>query len=626
MNTQRFSIIGLLLLIVLSTGALADIIPINMTANNAPAPFTTFFSAGGNMNLCWKVFDNDDTTPSLAGNQCQLFNNGTGYLGIDLGQSYTMNNFTVYSQYTLASGVGTNQYAIQGSTDNSTWTTLYLNTTSDAWTTKSTWAINGTYRYMRITNMTSGNDHILQTLSFGVNAVGTGTNFTVSVNDTRNNVLIAGFTWAYNTTNASDNSPKTGYCSTTICSITNFTGILNLSVTNVSGGLYQNPYDSPKNNYSYTYTGNISYTFNAIGNTLLVRVFDEATGNSIPYNITVIVSSSVTSVMNYTNNASQTQFANLAVNNYTLSLSGGGYNPRSYAIIVNANTSQTINAYLTNQNTTTIFILKDSSTAAILPGALLSMYRIINGTNTLVESHISDITGQAQFSYTANIQYLINVTLSGYQQKTFILNPILYSSYTILLDVSTGGTPSSDYSAVIATIDPQVFFGNQTNVVNITLQSPEGKLSSYGATILYPGGSSTQNGTNPYGESFQYTFNITTTNILDTINVSYSYVTTTGNARSFSRVYGITSPYINGTIFNNNGNTYGLGWFERVLVSTIIVIFAAGTATILAGELFGLAMGLFIMGFMLKINFMPYTGAVIAIIIGVIVLSRRSQS
>jgi hypothetical protein len=61
---------------------------------------------------------------------------------------------------------------------------------------------------------------------------------TMSVNDTRANTLVAGFTINYTTTNASDANPKTQYCPGLSCTVTNYSGTINVSVYNVSNNTY----------------------------------------------------------------------------------------------------------------------------------------------------------------------------------------------------------------------------------------------------------------------------------------------------------------------------------------------------------------------------------------------------
>lgn len=110
------------------------------------------------------------------------------------------------------------------------------------------------------------------------------TNMTISVNNTRSGSLVSGFSWSYVTSNASDTNTKSGYCAGTICSITNFTGLLNITVNNVSGGTFFNPYDSPKNSHLYNATNATSYyAFSTYSNSLSVNLTNVVNGSKITY-------------------------------------------------------------------------------------------------------------------------------------------------------------------------------------------------------------------------------------------------------------------------------------------------------------------------------------------------------
>jgi hypothetical protein len=152
-----------------------QVIPTNMTGPTT-GKFSVWTNTGwpapNHPERCWMLFDGHDNTGNVTANDCQVpFSAALGvnnYVAVDLGKSYALQNYTLYSQYTVGSGVGTAQWTIQGSIDNNTWVNLSSNFTSDAWTTKRTYPLSGNYRYMRITNWSAANDHLPQTLNFGV--------------------------------------------------------------------------------------------------------------------------------------------------------------------------------------------------------------------------------------------------------------------------------------------------------------------------------------------------------------------------------------------------------------------------------------------------------------------------
>lgn len=112
------------------------------------------------------------------------------------------------------------------------------------------------------------NAYSIGNLSLTVTPVGgppaNTTNLTISVNDTRANSLISGFNWFYQTSNGSDTFNQSGYCASTNCVLTNFTGTLNISVFNVSGGTYFNP----ANLTSFVYNGSTQAVLQTFSNSI----------------------------------------------------------------------------------------------------------------------------------------------------------------------------------------------------------------------------------------------------------------------------------------------------------------------------------------------------------------------
>jgi hypothetical protein len=368
------------------------------------------------------------------------------------------------------------------------------------------------------------------------------------------------------------------------------------------------------------------YNFSLIpANALFINVYDEATNNPITSNISIAISSIAYSTTGVTNTSSY-NVTNLTAGTYTITLSGSGYTSRSYSATIVDNYAVVLNTYLTNSTNTVVFTVRDSSSqSTLLSNAYMSMSKVISGSPTVVESHLSDITGRAQFTYVAGTAYTFNISKSGYTTKSFTLDPVLFSSYDVLLDKSTTGTPNYDYSGIIITVDPQRFYNDVQNNITLTVYSPTGKLRSYNFTLAYPGGNGFYTGTNQYGEVFNVSANITGAGIFDTLNMTYAYTDSNNNNRSFSFNYIIIGGYTNSTIYANRDNTYGLGVLERGFIGTILIVFAAGFVTLLAGPLLGAMVGLFVMGSLMYIGFMPYLASALAIMIGFFIIARRSE-
>ena len=75
---------------------------------------------------------------------------------------------------------------------------------------------------------------------------------------------------------------------------------------------------------------------------------------------------------------------------------------------------------------------------------------------------------------------------------------------------------------------------------------------------------------------------------------------------------------------SNKDNTYGLGIFERLLIATIIIIFTVGIATLIGQVIPGLALGMFVYGFLCFIGFIPLWAILPSMLIGVFFITWKS--
>lgn len=161
---------------------------------------------------------------------------------------------------------------------------------------------------------------------------GTSNNLTVSVSNLVNGTSLRGFSWNYTTTNASDTGAKTGYCSSTACVLTNFTGTINVTAFNISGH-----YNTT--NLSYSFTGGIATvrmsTFQAVLNLSAYRLF---------LNTSIATFNASTGlVSNNTATAPVILPANNGTNNVTINVSGN-YSKTVTCTVLNTLSTQSCNA------------------------------------------------------------------------------------------------------------------------------------------------------------------------------------------------------------------------------------------------------------------------------------------
>ena len=109
----------------------------------------------------------------------------------------------------------------------------------------------------------------------------------------------------------------------------------------------------------------------------------------------------------------------------------------------------------------------------------------------------------------------------------------------------------------------------------------------------------------------------------DRVKLTYFYDTSLSGLREFVAYYPVVMDLSNYTMMQNRVSTYGLGIMERSLITVCIVLLIVGIATLAGQAMGGLAFGLFIMGFLAYIEFIPLWSVLISITLGVIYLGSR---
>jgi hypothetical protein len=283
------------------------------------------------------------------------------------------------------------------------------------------------------------------------------------------------------------------------------------------------------------------------------------------------------------------------------------------------------NLFLLNKSLNTIFTVQDRLTADILSDVTISQARLISSVWTEISSKNSDITGKAQFYFVPETKYRFTVSKTGYNTKVFYLDPILYSTYTIQLDKSTTNYFYADYEDLYISYSPKSFDSTSQNNLTMIIRSEKGILTSYNATIGYPGGTLFQSGVANSGETFELKFNITGNTIWDKVNVTISYMTIVNTSRTFRYQHEITgnvgSPYTwAGNLKNNYANS-----FEKIILTVLIIIIITGFAMYQAGPQAGGVVTILCMVFAVMTNFLPLYTVVPGILIGLMLIATRSS-
>jgi len=309
--------------------------------------------------------------------------------------------------------------------------------------------------------------------------------------------------------------------------------------------------------------------------------------------------------------------------NWTLKFTATGYGTKYYYLYVTNNSYQTLDAYMTSDNESVIFTIIDSITSLAIENATF-IAELYNGTGYVVTDTLtSDISGKTQIYYLEGEKYRFTTTANNYQSKVFILNPILFNSYTISLDRNTTSWAPTDYSDVSITYYPKLFYNNQTNSFYFLIISPLGKLINYTINLTYPGGHNESTGNNAQGESFNLSLNITSAVLRDRVNLTYSYLPTIGGFKQFNYSYEIIGVgESNQTISHLLIEDYGLGIFEKGLLVTLVLVLLVGFSFILGGLGASLMVGGLVIAGAVFIGFLPVWSVLITILIGVMIIVR----
>lgn len=383
----------------------------------------------------------------------------------------------------------------------------------------------------------------------------------------------------------------------------------------------------------YNYTANTSTTqyLNLsiyTNNSVRINIYDEATGTLITQNISVILTSTTEYTDSTTNGTLYKD--NLIDGNYTVKFQGTNYSLTQYALTIASRSTQVLNAFLSANSSQVTFTIMDYDSAALITGATFTQSRLINGTWTVIQSKTSDITGRVQVNYLPSVNYQFIVSATGYETQIFYLNPVIFSTYNVRLEKTTSLTPQNtpDNQGLSIDFSPTKFYNNASNTFYWVISSPSGALTTYTLNLTYPGGNSTDNGVNAYGESFTKTFNITNANTSSQVIVTYCYDTTTTTEKCFKYKYGIIGAYSNQSFLGANENQaskYNMGALDSVLIATVITLAVSGLAFSVGGLLAGLPIALLLLGMFYYIGFISLWGILPSMLIGLFIIFGRTE-
>lgn len=428
--------------------------------------------------------------------------------------------------------------------------------------------------------------------------------------------------------------PFNGYAESTALGINNtYSNLSSLIYANiVTPGNYSlyffatNYSVGPENNATVEITTNSkNYThYLYSNNSIVVNIYSQTNGSLILSNISTEFIGTVYR-QNYTTTG-RTYQDNIPDGIYDIQLSGTGFLTNIYTTTVTDSSTQTINAYLLLNSTTygtVVFTIYDIETGAVISGASIGAYKFVNGTRVLVESHYTDITGRAQFNYIPSSNYQFIVSNTGYTAETFLLSPVIFSSYDIKLRRISSYPSDMIFSGVSVYYTPKSFNKNTTTPFSIYFYAANGTLSSYNYTLSYPGGSGTGTGTNSQGGSFSHNMVLAqsiTTYAYANLTYCYTKVDTAPNCFTVQTQIGGYSG--RGTLAGIATDNYGMGVFESTFLVTIIAVIMGGIGALALGPIVGGLVGLLVFVLFASAGFITWWIVVPSLVVGLFLILR----
>jgi hypothetical protein len=361
-----------------------------------------------------------------------------------------------------------------------------------------------------------------------------------------------------------------------------------------------------------------------ITNSILMNFYDVETGNLITGdNITIILTGSLNS-QQYTTNQSEFFISNLPADNYSIDILSTNYAKNTYYATVTNRSTQNLDAYLISSGlASTIFTFRDDTSENTLQDITLTIERIVNGQWTIVNVLKSDITGRITFNYQNNVRYRFTTSNNAYETKTFILDPVIFSTYNIFLKKTSEIVIEPASQRVYVRIVPSTLINQEINVT-ASFISPQGELTNYGINIEYNNETYSLHGSNMYGSTLRQALNLTTASPGDVVIIQSYFYTSDGSEVIKTQTYLILDYRDDKlTHMHNYENPYGLSLLERVLITMIIMIILVGMGYISAGTTGASLLLMFGFGYLSYIGFISWWFTIPSMIVIVLIEARR---
>jgi hypothetical protein len=356
-------------------------------------------------------------------------------------------------------------------------------------------------------------------------------------------------------------------------------------------------------------------------NVLNISIYDDITGDLINESVSMNLYNE-DYYQTYETTNGTIYITGLNNGSYSADFSSDNYSNRGYTVTLGFGEITNLNAYLSSIDGEVILTTRDRETGAVIQGATITIKKFIDSVLTTIYTKDTDITGRIQFGYTTGVKYYFTVTKIGYDNKEFVLDPVIFSEYSIYLDSTAIITDDNDMAGVSIVHRPRIFYEGINNIT-VTISNPDGALLSYGFNYSYLGNTNSSSGSNAYGSTLEDIFNISGSSWGDKVRLIIYYRLNGETTKSYTYNYEIIPEPSNNTFMYNQNKHYGLGEFERVSIFTLMTLFIGGMFTIFTGAITGFGVMLLMMGYFVKIGFISLWYVVIPIFAGSIILIWR---
>lgn len=279
---------------------------------------------------------------------------------------------------------------------------------------------------------------------------------------------------------------------------------------------------------------------------------------------------------------------------------------------------------LLNPTDVTFHVIDDANNDLLGVQVMAYRYYPSSGNYTKVGTEYTDNSGNVIFGLKQGAaQYRFEFYQDGILKLNTTTFKIFSTEYTIILERDIIVNTSQDFDGINILIDPSVFNNGTTTTLFFQIFSTDGLLTGYGYNVTYPSGTASASGTINIGQVLSSNLTINSDSVFDTVRIDYYYVTNLSGRRNFTKYISINFVG-NNTFMANKDQTYGLGIFERLLITTGTSITVIGIAALIGQVVAGLALVLFLMGYFVFIGFIPLWSVLITMLVGVLILIWKS--